>query len=216
MYIVIIGGGVAGNTLATHLTGEGHEVVIVERDEERAKTLAEGTDALVIHGDGSEPEILKDAGIEKADAVAILTRDDNTNLTIIQILKKFDVKRIVARVNDPNKQDLYIGLDIAAAISPISAMVSFFKNALTLGKVRSLVSIAKGKAEIIELTVSNEKIEGKRIEDINLPKSAMIGLIYRNGELIIPSGEETLRINDLLTIITKTEAVKEVVSILKG
>jgi trk system potassium uptake protein len=216
MYIVIIGGGVAGNTLAKHLTGEGHEVVMVERDEERAKTLAEGTDALVIHGDGSEPEILKDAGIEKADAVAILTRDDNTNLTIIQILKKFDVKRIVARVNDPNKQDLYIGLDIAAAISPISAMVSYFKNALTLGKVRSLVSIAKGKAEIIELTVSNEKIEGKRIEDINLPKSAMIGLIYRNGDVIIPNGEETLRINDLLTVITKTEGIKDVVSILKG
>ncbi len=216
MYIVIVGGGVAGSTLAKHLTGEGHEVVIVEADEERAKTLAESTDALVIHGDGSEPEILKDAGIEKADAVAILTRDDNTNLTIIQILKKFDVKRIVARVNDPNKQDLYIGLNIAAAISPISAMVSYFKNALTLGKARSLISIAKGKAEIIELSVSNEKLEGKRIDDLNIPKSAMIGLIYRNGEIIIPTPGETLKLNDLLTVITKTECAKDVITVLKG
>lgn len=214
MYIIIIGGGVAGSTLAKHLTSEGHEVVIVEDDEERAKTLAETMDVLVIHGDGSEPEILKDAGIEKADSVAILTRDDNTNLAICQILKKFDAI-IVARVNDPNKQDLYMNLDVIA-ISPISAMVSYFKNALTLGKTRSIISLAKGKAEILELTVSNEKLDGKKINDLGLPSGALIGLINRNGEVLIGSPNEIIHYNDLLTIVTKTEAAKDAVTILKG
>ena len=215
MYIIIIGGGVAGSTLAKHLAGEGHEIVVVEQDEERAKTLAETMDALVIHGDGSDPEILKDAGIEKADAVAILTRDDNTNLAICQILKKFDV-RIVSRVNDPNKQDLYMNLDVSAAISPISAMVSYFKNAITLGKTRSLISLAKGQAEILELTFTNGKLDGKKISEANLPENAIISMINRNGEVIICSKDAVLKLNDLLTLVIKTEAVKDAVKILKG
>lgn len=201
--------------MVKHLAGEDHEIVIVEEEEDVAKTLAETMDALVIHGDGSSPEILKDAGIEKADTVAILTRDDNTNLTICQIVKKFDVKRIVARVNDPSKQDLYIGLGITA-ISPISVVVSYFKNALTLGKSRSLVSIAKGKAEILEVRISNEKLDGRKIRDIGLPQGAIIGLISRNGDVIIGSPEEIVKKNDLLTIISMTENTKDVVTMLNG
>lgn len=215
MYIVIIGGGVAGATLAKHLTSDGHEVVIVERDDDRAKTLAETTDVLVIHGDGSEPDILKDAGIDKADAAAVLTRDDNTNLVICQQLKKYEIKRIVAKVNDPNKQDLFLSLNITAAISPISAMVSYFKNSLTIGKTRSIISIAKGKAEIMELTLTNEKLDGRRISDVNLPDGALIGLINRDGEIFIGSGNQILRLNDLLTVITKAEAARDVVNLLK-
>lgn len=216
MYIIIIGCGVTGSALAKHLAGEDHEIVVVEKDEERAKILAETMDALVIHGDGSESEILRDAGIERADAVAILTRDDNTNLTICQIVKKFNVKRIVAKVNDPSKQDLYIGLEITAAISPISAVISYFKNALTQGKSRSLLSIAKGKAEILEVRVSNEKLDGKKIRDIDLPHGATIGLVTRNGDVIIGSPDEIVKLNDLLIIITKTGAAKDVVNMLRG
>ena len=216
MYIIIIGGGVAGSTLGKLLSSEGHEMVIVEQDEERAKAIAESTDALIIHGDGSDLEILKDAGIDKADAVAVLTRDDNTNLAICQILKKAGVKRVVARVNDPNKQDLYLSLDVTAPISPITPMVSYFKNALTLGKVRSLISLAKGKAEILELTLSNEKMDGKKISETGLPEGAMIGMISRNGEILLGNKDETLKLNDLLIIIAKTETSKDVTSILKG
>ncbi|MEA3254653.1 MAG: NAD-binding protein [Candidatus Altiarchaeota archaeon] len=215
MYIIIIGGGVTGAALVKHLSSGDHEIVIVEEDEDRAKTLAETMDALVIHGDGSEPEILKDAGIERADTVAILTREDNTNLTICQIVKKFNVKRIVARVNDPSKQDLYIGMGITA-ISPISVVVSYFKNALTQEKVRSLVSIAKGKAELLEIGISNEKLDGRKIKDISLPHGAIISLISRNGDVIIGSPDEIVRKNDLLTVITLTENAKDVVTMLGG
>ena len=215
MYIVIIGCGGTGSALAKHLAREDHEIVVVDKDEDRAKALAESMDALVIHGDGSDSEILRDAGIEKADAVVILTRDDNTNLTICQILKKFDIKRIVARVNDTSKQELYIGLEITAAISPIAAVVSYFKNAITQDKSRSIVSIAKGNAEIIELKVTNEKLDGRKIRDVDVPDGAIIGLISRNGEVIIGSPDEILRVNDLLIVLTKTEVSKDVVTMLK-
>ncbi len=216
MYIIIIGCGGTGAALAKHLASEDHEIVVVENDEEHAKSLAESMDALVIHGDGSDTEILKDAGIAKADAVVILTRDDNTNLTICQIVKKFNIKRIVARVNDPGKQDLYIGLEITAAISPIAAIVSYFKNAITQESGRSVVSIEKGKAEIMDLKLTNEKLNGRKIKDAGLPSNATIGLISREGEVIIASPETILKKGDLLTVISKTEASKDVITLLKG
>lgn len=216
MYIVIIGGGSTGRALATHLIGEGNEIVIVESEEERAKSLAESMDALIIHGDGSDTEILKDAGVDRADAVAVVTPDDNTNLTVCQILKKFNVQRIVARVNDPSKKDLYIGLQITAAISPTAAVVSYFKNALTQGTSKSMMSIANGLAEVIELKVSNEALNEKRIKDIGLPKGSIIAVIYRNGEIIIGAGNTVIKQNDVLTIITKTDVVKDVMTIFKA
>ena len=216
MYIIIIGGGMTATALAKHLVNDDHEIVIVEKDEDRAKTLAESMDALVIHGDGSDTEILKDAGIERADAVAILTRDDNTNLTICQIVKKFNISRIVARVNEPSKQDLYLGLEITAAINPIAAIVSYLKNAITQGSSRSMISIEKGKAEIIQMRMTNEKLSGRKIRDIDLPSGATIGLISRDGDIIIGSPDAILLKGDLLTIITKTETSKDVTTLLKG
>jgi len=214
MYVVLVGCGGMGKALATHLTNEGHEVVIVEKDDERAKNLAENMDALIIHGDGSSTEILKDAGVEKADAVAVLTADDNTNLTVCQILKKFEVPRIVARVSDPGKKDLYIGLEITAAISPVAAVVSYFKNALTKGTSRSMISIANGNAEVIELRVKKDELDGKKLRDLGLPSDAIVGVISRGGEVIIGTGDTIVKKEDTLTIITKTDVVKDVLTIL--
>ncbi|MBD3388524.1 MAG: hypothetical protein GF416_05595 [Candidatus Altiarchaeales archaeon] len=215
MYIIIIGGGGIGKSLSNHLVSEGHEVVIIEREEERGKTLADSMDLIVIHGDGSSTEILKDAGVERADAVAVLTADDNTNLTICQMLKKFNVPKIVARVNEPDKKDLYISLEITASISIVSAAVSQIKNALTKEKGRSMMSIAGGNAEVVEIRLTNEKLDGKKIKDIGLPYGALIGVVYRNGEVIIGTDETILKKEDVLTVITKTEVIQDVTTILK-
>ncbi len=215
MYIIIVGCGNIGKSLGTHLVGEGHEVVIIEKDGERAKSLADSMDVIVIHGDGSSTDILKDAGVERADAVAVLTEDDNTNLTICQILKKFNVPKIVARVNEPDKKDLYIGLEITASISIVSAAVSQIKNALTKERGRSMMSIAGGNAEVIEIKLTNDKLDGKKTKDIGLPYGALIGVVYRKGEVIIGTDETILKTDDVLTIITKTEVIQDVTTILK-
>lgn len=214
MYIIIIGCRSLGRILAEHLIAEKHEIVIIEKDEEIAKKLAEETDALIINGDGSDTDILKDAGIERADAVAILTDDDNTNLTICQMVKKFNVGRIVAMVNDPAKEDLYLGLNISAAISPLSTSVPYFKNSITETEGRSIISIAKGKGEILELTAS-KKLNGKKIKDIELPSGALIGLILRDGEVIIAHQDEIIKKNDLLVVITKSNVARDVITALK-
>jgi len=215
MYIIIIGCGSIGRSLSNHLISEGHELVIIEKNEERSKFLAENLDAIIIHGDGSSTDMLKDAGVERADAVAVLTADDNTNLTICQILKRFKIPKIVARVNEPDKKDLYIGLEITAAISIVSAAVSQIKNALTKEKGRSMMSIAGGNAEVVEIKLTNEKLDGKKIKDVGLPYGALIGVVYRKGEVIIATDDTVLKKDDVLTVITKTDVIQDVTTILK-
>jgi trk system potassium uptake protein len=215
MYVIVIGCGSIGKSLANHLISEGHEVVIVENDDERSKAVAESLDAIVIHGDGSSTDILKDAGVERADAVAVLTADDNTNLTICQILKRFKVPKIVARVNEPDKKDLYISLEITAAISIVSAAVSQIKNALTKDKGRSMISIAGGNAEVVEIKLSNDKLDGRKVKDVGLPYGALIGVVYRKGEVIIAADDTILKKDDILTVITKTDVIQDVTTILR-
>ncbi len=212
MYIVIIGCGRVGRALVKHLAGEKHEVVMVEKDKEKAEKFAEEIDALVINGDGSKVEILKNANIEKADAVAVLTEDDNTNLAICQLMKTFNIERIVARVNDPEKQSLYLDLKITSAINPYDVTVSYFKNAIT-EEGKSVVSIAKGKAEILEVS-ADKKLDNKKIKDIELPPGAMIGLIYRKGEVMIASPDELIKKDDLLILLTKSDVAKDVSTML--
>jgi len=215
MYVILVGCGSIGKALATHLINEGHEVVIIEEDEDKAKSAAENIDAIIIHGDGSSVDILKDAGVERADAVAILTNDDNTNLTVCQMVKKFNVPKIVARVNDPDKKDLYLGLEITAAISVVSAAVSHFKNALTKEKGRSMLSIAGGEAEVIEIKLTNKKLDGLKIKDLGIPNGAIVGAIFRNGEVIICNQDTIVRDEDVLTLITKTDVIRDVMAILR-
>jgi trk system potassium uptake protein len=215
MYIILIGCGNIGRSLVNHLISEGHELVIIEQDEDRSKFLAESIDAIVIHGDGSSTEILKDAGVERADAVAVLTADDNTNLTICQILKRFKVPKIVARVNELDKKDLYIGLEITAAISIVAAAVSQIKNALTKDKGRSMISIAGGNAEVVEIKLTNDKLDGKKVKDVGLPFGALIGVVYRKGEVVIATEDTILKKEDILTVITKTDVIQDVTTILK-
>lgn len=215
MYIIIVGGGGIGKTLATHLATEGHEVVIVEKDGERAKYLAENLDCIVINGDGSITDVLKDAGVDRATAAVVLTNDDNINLTICQILKKFNVEKIVARVNEPAKKDLYIDLELTASISLVSAAVSQFKNTITQEGGRCMQSIAGGNAEVLELKVGNEKLDHKKIKDIGLPNGSTIGVVYRSGEAIIASPDTILKLKDVVTLITKTDVKADAIAILK-
>lgn len=205
---IIVGGGAIEKNLASLLSHEGNDVVLIEKDDEKAKKVAETVDCLVIWGDATNSDILRDAKIESADGIAILTNDDNSNMMICQLAKRFNVESVVVRVNDPAKRELFIPLQITAAISPTSALVSYFKNALVKGSSRSIMSLANGKAEIMELPIP-EEFDGKKVEEIGMSKDVRVGCIYRNGEVLIAHGKVVLNKGDIITIIARTDAIKE-------
>jgi len=208
---IIVGGGDSETELAKLLLGEGHDVVVVEKEKAIAEKLASTIECLVINGDAANLETLKDAKIEKAGGIAILTNNDSINLMITQFAKKLNVKTIVVRVNDAAKKDFFTPLGLTAVISPSSVIAKTVRNALVEGSEKTLMAFGNGKAELMEIPLP-DGLAGEKILDLGMPEDARVVCIYRKGDIVIAHGNKILEKGDVLVIVAKVSAVKELLN----
>lgn len=143
MHIIIVGCGRVGSQLAQMLSTEGHNVVIIDKKATSFKRLGTEFNGITITGVGFDPEILKRAGIERADAVAAVTNGDNSNIMASEIAKKiYNVKRVITRIYDPQRADIYqkFGLN---TISTTSIVAHIFKSAILRQSSKMEFSVAE-------------------------------------------------------------------------
>jgi trk system potassium uptake protein TrkA len=218
MYVVIVGGGRTGSKLAKRLNDRGHNVVLVEKDEKTAHQLAAELDVLVIHGSGAEIDVLKDAGIEKADAFVALTQADEVNLMACEIAKKLGVPKVITRVNDEEHQSMFEALGIDIAVSIHKAVVMLFEKAVTGATgVYGLLGIGGGKGEVVEVKVGpDSKAVGKAVKDMDIPKDTVLAMITRDDALISPRGDTLIQAGDLVTIAGKPSSILKFSRYLRG
>ena len=130
LYVIIVGCGRMGSIVANYASSEGHNVVIIDKDDKAFEHLSPEFSGFTIHGDATEVENLKDAKIERADVFLALTDDDNINFMVSMIAKKvFGVRKVIARVYDPDNFELFKEFGINA-ISPILLMGEALKGVL--------------------------------------------------------------------------------------
>jgi len=209
MHVIIAGGGRLGEALANLLVNEKHDVVLIEKDEKLSEELAERLDALVLHGDASESKILKDANIEKSDAVVAMTGDDKTNLMICEVAKSFKVSSIVSRINRVTNEGIFVKLGITASINTTTSAVLAFKKVLEKPGKRLVNLIAGEKAEVFEMLVSEGSgAIDKKIKE--LEKNFIIAAIYRNGELMLRKPDKRVQEDDILIICAPLEEGKKI------
>lgn len=128
MYIIIIGCGRLGGTLAEELSDAGHNIAVIDRDAKRLNILGNGFNGLRVKGIEFDSDILKEAGIENADYLISVTPEDNINITVALIAKKiYGVPRIIARINEPGKKSVYDGLGIET-INPTELSAYILKS----------------------------------------------------------------------------------------
>ncbi|MEE8638500.1 MAG: TrkA family potassium uptake protein [Candidatus Margulisiibacteriota bacterium] len=130
MHIIIVGCGRVGSQLAQILSSEGHNVVIIDKNPTAFKRLGPDFNGITISGVGFDPEILKRAGVERADALAAVTNGDNSNIMVSQIAKKiYNVPRVITRIYDPLRADIYkkFGLN---TIGTTTIVAQIFRSAL--------------------------------------------------------------------------------------
>lgn len=124
MYVIVVGGGKVGYYLARDLLERGEEVTLVEKDGMRAEWLESQLGSIVMRGDGDELAFLHTTGIERADAVLAVTGDDEDNLVALQLAKKhFNVRRTIARVNNPANVDIFKELGVDEAVSATEVLL---------------------------------------------------------------------------------------------
>ena len=213
MKIVVIGAGSVGKTLVNMLSSEKHNVSLIELDAAKAKEAANESDALVIQGDATDISVLKDAGIEKANALVAVTEDDKTNLMVSEIAKSMETERIIARVNTPENEQLFIKLGITSVVPVVGITVAAIDKLLKGGDIKLIAEMGKGQVEVIEskLTEKSELVGNPAVI-----RNAIIGSIYSDGEIMLPDKKTILKKGDVLTIITKSDNVKNINRLVGG
>jgi len=203
--VAIIGGGNVGYRLAKSLDGLKMHVKIIERDEERCQYLSEELDnALVIHGDGTDLELLNEEEISSTDVVVSVTNNDEKNLLCSLMAKQLGVKRVISRVVKSTNVGLFEKVGIDISISSKIATINEIKNNLFGTNIGILATVEQGKGEVLTMLLPNS-FESKKVMELKLPKKAVIGIIQRRNRVIIPNGATQLMPEDNIIVFTKSE-----------
>ncbi|ABR50488.1 TrkA-N domain protein [Alkaliphilus metalliredigens QYMF] len=200
--VLILGGGKAGYHLAKKLCQHGVSVKLIERNKERCKYLAdELTGVLVIHGDGTDVNILTDENISEMDALISVTGYDEENLLLALLGKQHGVDKVIAKVSRPNYVPIIEKLGIDLAVNPVLITASEILRFIQGGRVVSISLLLGGKAEVIEIIAEGDsKIVGKRLAEQDLPRGIIIGSIVHKGKLIIPNGDSIINPGDRVVV----------------
>lgn len=214
--VAIIGGGNVGLKLAKNLEALKLNLKIIERDEERCEYLSEQlSNALIIHGDGTDIELLNEEDISSSDVVVSVTNNDEKNLLCSLLLKQLGVNRVISRVSKDTNVHLFEKVGIDIAISSKTASLNEIKNNLCEKNVGILATVEQGKGEVLRISLS-ENFEPIKIMDLRLPAKGIVGVVQRRNRIIIPNGATQLLKEDNLIIFTTSENAPIIREFFKG
>ncbi|MBF9042128.1 Trk system potassium transporter TrkA [Rhodobacterales bacterium HKCCE4037] len=217
--IVIVGGGNVGLTVAKKLEQweTRMRVRVIEANRSRAEIAADALErTIVLHGDGLDMDLLREAGVERADVILCLTDDDKSNMLASVRAKSAGADTAISLVNDPTLVPLMEPLGIDAYVSPRATTVSSILRHIRHGRVRGVYSIGDAEAEIIEAQVlSTSPISGRMIRDIDFPEGALVGAVQRGGKVFRPSGGTRIEDGDAIVIFALTPDVPAVEALLQ-
>jgi trk system potassium uptake protein TrkA len=217
--VVIVGGGNVGLGVAKALEArtERMRVKVIEKSRERAEKAADGLErTIVLNGDGMDMDILLEAGIDRADAVLVVTDDDKTNLLVAVRAKQAGCQMAIALVNDPTLVPLMGALDIDAFINPRATTVSSILRHIRHGRVRSIYSIGDAEAEMIEAQVlSTSPLAGRLIKETEFPEGVLVGAVMKGDKVLKPTGDLRMEEGDVIALFSMAKDVPEVERLLQ-
>lgn len=183
--ILIAGGGNIGSRVAARLE-KTYEVKLLERDRQRAETIAAKlAKTLVLHGEATDENLLAQENIDEIDMFLALTNDDEDNIMGASLAKRLGCKRVLALINRRAYADMVQGGPIDIGLSPAQVSIGALLTHVRRGDVAKVHSLRRGAAEALELVVHGDrntsKVVGRRIEELPKIKGAHIGAIVRRG-----------------------------------
>jgi len=214
MYIVVAGGGMVGGLLVRRLLENKNDVVLVEPDRKICDELYAETGVVAVNGNCTRIEVLKDAGVVKADVIVITTPHDTDNLACAILAKSLGVPQIIVRMRDPNYEKAYQVVGVNAIVRVTDFMVNQMMIEVEHPDVRYVTTIG-GRANIFKVTVpENAKVAGKRIEEITkgngFPSECVfVAAFSREKEKFsIPRGGHKINEGDELFLISTAANIK--------
>ncbi len=218
MKIIIIGAGDVGFNIAQRLSEENHDVVVIEKDPVKIRQIQNAIDVQALEGSGTNPSILKEAGIKGSDLIVAATDNDEANLIACfyaQHLTDFITK--IARVKNPDymkhreifSQDF---LHIDLLINPQSEMVASMLKFTEVPVASEVIDFVEGKVKLIGITIKEDSpLVGRRLSSFSeYEHSILVGVIIRGEKVIVPKGEDVIQPNDLIYLVTRREDIPNI------
>ncbi len=218
MRVAIAGAGNVGRSIATELLGNGHEVLLIERDP-RAMKVDSVPAAEWLLADACELDTLVTARLQTCQVVVAATGDDKVNLVVSLLAKtEFGVERVVAKVNHPKNEWLFNeswGVDVSVSSPRLLAAV--VEEAVSVGDLVRVLTFQKGEANLVELTLAADApLVGNVVSSVAWPNDSALVAILREGRVIVPTPDAALEGGDELLLVATTEVEQELNALLGG
>ncbi len=222
--VIIIGGGKIAYYLSKQLSTQGIKVKIIEKDKNRCQVLAEKLPYVtIIHGDGSDDELLNEEGIENTDAVLALTGLDEENIVLSLSAKSLYHKKTIAKVTRMNYTGLSDVLKVDSIVAPkkivASQIIRYVRAKMNKdhdSAIKTLYKIVDGEVEAVEFKVTEHfKFLHKTINEMKIKEHVLVAAIIRKNEVIVPKGNTAMELNDYVIIVSRGEIMKSLNDMLR-
>ena len=218
MFVIIAGGGRTGSQLAILLLSGGHKVVVVEHRRELLTRLHQEIPTEAIYeGNPTDPSVLEQADIRKANVIAACTSDDTANLALCFLARKtFGVPRTIARVNNPRNAWLFNGkFHVDVALNQANVFASLIQEEMSMGDMMTLLKLRRGRYSLVEEKVPDgAKAIGVALKDLGLPDECVIAAIIRDGKVTLPRGDTTFQKDDEVLAVTDPDGARQLAALL--
>ncbi len=217
-YIIIAGGGKVGHNLGQALLKKGDEVLILEKRPSLYHALHDELGEAVFFGDACEIRTMVQVGMERADLVVAVTGDDEDNLIICQVAKRwFGVPRAIGRVNNPSNEDTFHKLGVEETISATRLMYQLIEQEVAINDVVPLSLLRRGSLEVVEVKLqANSPALNIPVRQLTFPSGCLLTAIVRENYAQIVTGDSKLQENDTVVALTQPSTLAALRKVLVG
>jgi len=210
--IMILGGGRVGFKVAQELSEEGYSVKLVEINNDKAEKIADQlNNVLVLNLDGTRVDLLSEENLDQMDAFISTTGDSQKNIMSCLMAKSKKIKKTIALVDDSDYFELSESIGVDTLINKKLLAANEIFRFIRKGNILELNKLNNMNAEVLEFLVSsNSKVIGKKIKDINFPRSAIIGGVIRDDKGLIALGDFQIKEGDKVLICSLYEGISKV------
>ncbi|MBU2262372.1 MAG: Trk system potassium transporter TrkA [Proteobacteria bacterium] len=214
--IIIIGGGNTGLMLAEQIEKKGISVKLIEKKRDKCELLAAQLEkTIVLHGDGTSQDLLKEENIEETDFFIAVTNDEEANILGALLAKQLGARKVISLIRRIDYIPIVARVGIDGVINPRHAAISRILHFIRKGKIISAMPLRDERAEAFEfIALETSDITERPFKEIRFPEGTIVGAIVRGEEIIIPDGESVILPGDHCVIFTPRSAIPDVEKLL--